>query len=158
MSGQESPVRDSLWDRLCCSSQGSILWQQLLPLLSLSLGLQEILLWPLHFTVAEDDISKAVCANQVAASHWELDSGTTLGRAAEAFCASSLVKIRFWGSSTPPWYPQAPQGFLGLAVPGHEDAGLSDTSTERALCSLQRDGSAGMGSVSLNHFTPPEQR
>lgn len=79
MSGQESPVRDSLWDRLCCSSQGSILWQQHLPLLSLSLGLQEILLWPLHFTVAEDDISKAVCGNQVAASHWELDSGITLG-------------------------------------------------------------------------------
>lgn len=47
----------------------------------MSPGLQEILLWPFHFTVAEDDISKAAHGNQVAASHWELNlgSGIALG-------------------------------------------------------------------------------
>lgn len=33
----------------------------------------EILLWPFHFTVAEDGISKAVYGNQVAPSQWEVD-------------------------------------------------------------------------------------
>lgn len=33
----------------------------------------DFLLWPFHFTVAEDDISKAAYGNQVATSQWEVD-------------------------------------------------------------------------------------
>lgn len=33
----------------------------------------EILLWPFHFAVAEDDISKAAYGNQVATWQWEVD-------------------------------------------------------------------------------------
>lgn len=43
---------------------------RILPLLLVSLGLQGILLWPFHFTVAEDGISKALCGNQVAVTLW----------------------------------------------------------------------------------------
>lgn len=61
----------------CAAALGAkILWQQQIPLLPVSLGLQGILLWPFHFTVAEDGISKALCGNQGAASHWELDTGS----------------------------------------------------------------------------------
>lgn len=38
----------------------------------------KILLWPFHFTVAEDDISKAAYGYQVATSQWEVDLGSEI--------------------------------------------------------------------------------